>query len=76
LTAWNVASTCGCRSAQFPTVRSIHQPILSDRQETRLDPILSARTDNLATVKLQRRHTMLVLDRLQDSSRAKVPDLL
>jgi hypothetical protein len=42
---------------------------------TRLDAVLPSRRDHLAAVKLKRRHAVVVLDRLKDPSRAKVPNL-
>jgi hypothetical protein len=48
---------------------------LRRRQFPHLDPILSCGTYNFAAVKLQRRHRVVVLDRLEDTASAQVPDL-
>jgi hypothetical protein len=71
LTAWNVASMCGCKSApRLSSQLSVIHPIRSH-----LDTVLSTRTNHFATVKLQRRHTVLVFDRLKNPSSAQVPYL-
>jgi hypothetical protein len=78
LTAWNVALMCGCRSVNRvsylkPNKRSI---IIILSNQSHLDAVFPTCTDHLPTVKLQRRHAMLVLDRLQNPSSAEVPDLI
>lgn len=45
------------------------------RRSSHLDPILSSGRNDFAAVKLQRRHGVLILDRLKDAASAQVPDL-
>ena len=78
LTAWNVASKCGCKSAlvgisNLSICRSHPRPVRI--LLTHLDAILPSGRDHLAAVKLKRRHAMVIFDRLEDSSRAQVPNL-
>ena len=40
-----------------------------------LDSILSSGRDNFAAVKLQRGHSVVILDRFKDTAGAQVPDL-
>lgn len=40
-----------------------------------LDPVLTGCGNDLATIKLQRRHAVLIFDRLEDAPGAQVPDL-
>lgn len=46
------------------------------KSNTHFDAVLTSGRDHLATVKLKRRHAMIVLDCLENPSSAEVPDLL
>ncbi len=80
LTAWNVASKCGCKSAlHFSTsspnlsIPSFAGPVRATR--THLDAVLPCGRDHLAAVELKRHHPVVVLDRLEGSTSSEVPDL-
>ena len=51
---------------------SLHMP---RSQSSHLDPILSGGRNYFATVKLQRRHGVVIFDCLEDTACAQVPDL-
>jgi len=46
------------------------------KSNTHFDAVLPSGRDHLATVKLKRRHAMVVLDRLENPSSAEIPNLL
>ena len=46
------------------------------KNDTHFDAVLPSGRDHLATVKLKRRHAVIVLDCLENPSSAEVPDLL
>ena len=40
-----------------------------------LDAVLASGGDHLAAIELQRRHCVIILDRLEDAAASEIPDL-
>jgi len=64
------------RPRNFVDPRALLATSQKKKSNTHFDAVLPSGRDHLATVKLKRRHAMVVLDRLENPSSAEIPNLL